>query len=148
NLNQPPMLSFEKVANAAGSSAVHANDTVMAAGWAADWEDGTSSTRVDVSIDGGPSVPSTPSNSRPDVAEYYRNPAFTNSGWSLVLNLSGLALGSHTVRAVATDSAGATSAIGSLNFSIVSADRLCDSSSNTPGFFCDEFSVGTAARWE
>ena len=98
---------------------MHPTDKVTASGWAADWEDGTTPTHVTVSVDGKVAGTVTASNPRPDVAAYFANPAFANTGWSLTLNISGLSLGSHTVTAMATDSASATSPIGSLNFSIV-----------------------------
>src|SRR6202171_1423347 len=116
--NQPPIGWVDSVTSAAGSSIVHPTDNVVARGWAADWEDGTTPTHVTVSVDGKVAGTVTASNPRPDVAAYFANPAFANTGWSLALDISGLSLGSHTVTAVATDSAGATSAIGSLDFYI------------------------------
>ena len=62
-------------------------------------------TQTTVSIDGKLAGTATLSIARPDVAAYFGNPAFANSGWSLELNLSGLSLGSHTVTAMGTDSA-------------------------------------------
>jgi hypothetical protein len=43
---------------------------------------------------------------RPDVANAYHNPAYANSGWRFTVPASSLALGKHSVGAVATDSLG------------------------------------------
>jgi hypothetical protein len=120
NANQPPIGWVDKVSNDAGSSTVQVNDKVVAIGWVADWEDGTTPTRVTVSLDGNVVGTTTASTPRPDVAAYFGNPSFANTGWSFDLDLSGLSLGSHTVTAVGTDSAGATGPLsGSVSFSIV-----------------------------
>src|SRR5205807_9628632 len=107
NANQPPIGWVDRVSNAAGSSTVHVNEKVVAIGWAADWEDGAAPTSVTVSVDGnvvGTAMASAP---RPDVAAYFGNPAFANTGWALEINTSGLSIGSDTVTALGTDLSGA-----------------------------------------
>src|SRR5438045_6959400 len=81
------------------------------------------------------------SSARPDVAGYVSNSEFANTGWSQALDISHLALGDHTVTAIAIDSANASASIASLTFTIVSQDTVVnrapigwlDSVTNTKG---------------
>src|SRR5205823_5733169 len=100
-------------------STVRPNEKVVAIGWAGDWEDGSKPTSVTISVDGKVAGTTAAANPRPDVAAYFSNPAFANTGWSLALDISGLGLGRHTVTAVAADSTGASAPLsGSTTFTI------------------------------
>src|SRR2546423_9822277 len=76
------------------------------------------------SLDNGTPRTLRASNPRQDVADHFTHPPFVNTGWSLALDISGLSLGSHTVRAVATDSANASAGFGELNSAIHTLTQL------------------------
>src|SRR5947208_624739 len=97
--NRLPIGWVDNASNPAGSSTVRPHDKVIAIGWAGDWEDGSTPTRVTISVDGKVAGTTTASTPRPDVAAYFANPAFANTGWSVALDTSGLGLGSHAVTA-------------------------------------------------
>src|SRR5207302_353374 len=78
---------------------------------AADKEDGAPVSSVQVLIDGQVVGNATLGRARPDVASAFGDSRYTNSGWSFSYNIGNLAAGSHTVTAVATDSAGASSTL-------------------------------------
>jgi hypothetical protein len=74
--------------------------------------------RVEVRIDGNPVGNATLGLARPDVAAAFGRPDFTNSGWSLSVNIGSLALGNHNVSAVAFNSAGASATLGSRTITV------------------------------
>jgi hypothetical protein len=158
NANQPPIGWVDNATNAAGSSTVRPNDKVVAIGWAGDWEDGARPASVSVSVDGKVAGTTTASTPRLDVAAYFANPAFANTGWSVALDISGLVLGSHTVTAVATDSSGASAPLdGSITFTISNANQppmgWVDNATNGAGSSTVRpngklVAIGWAADWE
>ncbi|MGA2539569.1 MAG: hypothetical protein ABSF53_26415, partial [Terracidiphilus sp.] len=93
-------------------------DSLYVGGWAADYTDNGPAKTVQISIDGGTPVAATLGISRPDVAAYYNNSAWTNSGFQLFTSVSGLGTGSHSVTAVAKDSVGNSTTLGPLTFTV------------------------------
>ncbi len=87
------------------TSTVTRGDNLLVTGWAADYQDGAPVKQVQVLIDGTAVGNAVLGIARPDVATAYKNPAWTNSGWSFTYSSTGLATGTHTVTAVATDTA-------------------------------------------
>src|SRR5437016_4494089 len=87
--NRLPIGWVDNASDLSGSSIVRPADKVRAIGWAGDWEDGTKPTSVTISVDGRVAGTTTASTLRPDVAAYFANPAFANTGWSLALDTSG-----------------------------------------------------------
>jgi hypothetical protein len=87
-----------------GSVAFATNDRIYIKGWAVDPVQGTPS-RVSVMIDGIAIGDATLGVSRPDVATFYKNASYANSGWYLQVDIR-LAVGNHTVTAIAYGAAG------------------------------------------
>jgi PKD repeat protein len=94
-----------------GSTTVPQNGVVHIRGWAADKEDGSPVTRVQVLLDGASIGNATLGGSRPDVAKAFGSSAYTNSGWILDYNVGNAALGTHTISAIAYDSQGAVTTL-------------------------------------
>ncbi len=86
-------------------------DNISVGGWAADLEDGAPVKQVQVFIDGSAVGLATLGIARPDVAAAYSRPAWLNSGWSFTYSSSTLATGTHTITAIATDLASATTTL-------------------------------------
>ena len=117
-----PVGYFDRaVGNATQTSTVYQSDALIASGWAADYNDNGPAKSVQVLIDGAVAGNATLGGSRPDVASAYDNPAWKMSGWSYSMSASSLAVGSHTVTAVATDSLGLTRTLGPTSVSVLSA---------------------------
>src|SRR5205807_2493290 len=91
-----------------GSTTIAQYAMLMVAGWSADREDGAPVSRVQILIDGKVVGNATLGGARPDVASFYGDTRYTNSGFNFSYNIGGMATGAHTVNAVATDSAGAS----------------------------------------
>lgn len=90
-------------------------------GWAVDQEDGSPIAQVVLLIDGAPSGQATLGLSRPDVANVFGNPAWTNSGWTLTVPTTNLSVGKHVATARLYDSSGNSSTTGpSIQFTITS----------------------------
>jgi hypothetical protein len=114
--DSPPFGSLDQAVNASnGSTTLPQGSNLNASGWAADFEDGSPVARVEIWIDGLRVGNATLGGSRPDVASAYHDPRYTNSGWSFTYNIGNLAPGSHTVTAVAFDSAGANTTLTPYN---------------------------------
>ena len=110
--DQPPFGWIDGAVNASdGSTTISQNGTLRASGWAADQEDGAPVNRVEVRIDGSAVGNATLGISRPDVASSFNDPRYTSSGWSFSYNIGTLATGTHTVTAVAFDSAGVSTVL-------------------------------------
>ncbi len=102
-----------------GSSTISNSGSVLVQGWAADAQQGSPVSSVQVLIDGTTAGTATLGLSRPDVAASYGKPAYGLSGWSFTLPASGLAPGSHVATALATDSLGLkTTLTNSSTFSV------------------------------
>ncbi|HEY1808441.1 MAG TPA: hypothetical protein VGG42_07745 [Acidobacteriaceae bacterium] len=103
-----PVFGYEETAQDASnhSTTLPQSDSLVVSGWAADQQDGAPVQQVAVLIDGTAVGNATLGGSRPDVANAYHNPSYTNSGWNFTYPASGLSGGTHTVTAMAYDSQG------------------------------------------
>ncbi|UWZ86119.1 beta strand repeat-containing protein [Occallatibacter riparius] len=115
----PPFGAISLVRDARTHAATVAqSDSVMAAGWAADPQDGAPVSRVQILIDGSDAGNATLGLARPDVAAAYNNPAYLNSGWTFTYPAAGLSLGMHSISAVAYDSLGLSTTLGTVTFTV------------------------------
>lgn len=115
-----PIGNLETAADSGnGSSTVPQSDSVYVGGWAADAYDGAPLSTLKLYID-GTLTSSTPgvTIARPDVASYYNNSAYTNSGYGFTVSASSLSLGNHAATVVATDSTGHSTTFGPVNFTV------------------------------
>jgi sugar lactone lactonase YvrE len=88
------------------STTVSQTHNLLVSGWAADYHDGAPVAKVSILIDGAAAGNATLGIARPDVAKAEGNSKYLDSGWTFTTPASGLAVGMHTVTAVATDSLG------------------------------------------
>jgi len=95
-------------------------DTVFVRGWASDTSTGAPVFEVTIYVDGSPLGTATLGGLRPDVAQAYNRSDYTNSGWNFSASTSNLAVGSHTVTAVAHGFSATTSLSGSKTINITS----------------------------
>jgi hypothetical protein len=117
---QPPFGSLDSAMGATSKSATMlSNDTLSVLGWAADVQDGAPVRQVQILIDGVLAGNGTLGGARPDVATYFKNPAYANSGWSFNYAANTLSAGQHTVSAVATDSFGISTTLDKASFTTV-----------------------------
>jgi hypothetical protein len=117
----PPFGTVDKAVSATtGSASVATNESVLVTGWAADPTLGAPVSRVAVLVDGSSAGSATLGVGRPDVAAGQHNSADTDSGWTFTEAASGLGIGTHTVTAVAYDSSGLSTTLGSRTFSVAS----------------------------
>jgi hypothetical protein len=113
--NQAPQGWMDEAVDAAdGDATIQQNGNLFVRGWAVDNEDGAPVTRVEIRIDGVAVGDATLGAARQDIANAYGRQDFLNSGWSLTLNITSLSLSlaQHTVTAVAFDSNGASTTLG------------------------------------
>jgi hypothetical protein len=109
-----PVGNLEQAVDATTSSAtVSTGDPLFVGGWAADPTDGSPLTNVKIYIDGVVVGTPTLGGSRPDVAAATGNSAYANSGFSFTYPAGSLAIGTHTVTAVATNGGGVAVTLGS-----------------------------------
>ncbi|MGC2639491.1 MAG: hypothetical protein WA294_20070 [Acidobacteriaceae bacterium] len=101
-----------------GSNTVGQSDLVKISGWAADALDGAPLSNVTVYIDGKSAGTPTLGIARNDVAAFYQNAAYTNSGYQILDSASDLSLGKHSATVVATDSAGRSTTFGPVAFKV------------------------------
>lgn len=85
---------------------------VTGTGWAADPDDGSPVSRVEIRIDGTTVMNATLGGSRTDVANAYGRPDYANCGWSFSYDVTSVAAGTHTVTAVAYDTSGGSAQLG------------------------------------
>ena len=120
-ITAPPFGHLDTVADSVtGSSTVGQLDSVVVKGWAADQVDGAPLSNINVYVDGNLiSLAGAPilGGARPGVAAAY-GAAYLNSEFQLTFSASTLALGSHAVTVVATDSGGRSTTFGPLNFTV------------------------------
>lgn len=119
--NTAPFGSLDSAtALGSNSSTLYSSGTLKVSGWAADKEDGSAIGRVQILVDHQPVGNATLGAARPDVATSYNDLRYASSGWTFSLPVAVLPVGSHTVSAVAYDTAGASTPLpGSPSFSIV-----------------------------
>jgi hypothetical protein len=101
----PPFGSLEIVDAANGGTVVSREGSLFAAGWAADYHDGAPVQQVSILLDGKAVGNAMLGFGRPDVAKKI-GARYTNSGWEFTMSASRMAIGLHTVTAIATDSLG------------------------------------------
>src|SRR5581483_3486519 len=109
-------------------------------GWAADKEDGSPVSKVQLLLDNSTVLGNaTLGLQRQDVANGFNDPRYLNSGWSFSYNIGTLATGSHTITAIAYDSEGSSAQLsGAATLNIVS---------NTAPFgWVDTRSLGTVPQ--
>jgi hypothetical protein len=120
-VNVPPVGNLETAADSSTLQPTisQSSGTLYVNGWAADYQDNGAAKSVEILIDGTPLVPAILGISRPDVAAYYNNPAWANTGFDLYTSVSGLSQGTHQVTAVATDSLGLSTSFGPITITVV-----------------------------
>jgi hypothetical protein len=104
------------------STTIPQSDSLYVGGWAADAVDGASLASIKVLVDGTQIGTPTTGQSRPDVAAYYNNSAYTNSGYAFYYAASQLTPGSHAATVVATDSVGHSTTFGPLSFTVTTVN--------------------------
>ncbi|HEX4005265.1 MAG TPA: NHL repeat-containing protein [Acidobacteriaceae bacterium] len=115
----PPFGSVGKAVDATtGLTTVSASDTLLVAGWAADFHDGAPVASVTVLIDGAAAGAATLGVARPDVVQGLGNAAYLHAGWTFSYPASGLSAGAHTVTAVAADSLGMSTQLEIRSFTV------------------------------
>jgi hypothetical protein len=117
--NMPPLGHLDMaVDSVTATSSVSRADSLYVAGWAADYGNNGSATRVRILIDGTSVGNATLNVARPDVATSLNQPTWTNTGWTYVASASTLSVGAHTVTAVAYDAAGNTTTLGPASITV------------------------------
>ena len=116
----PPIGNLETaVDSVTGFSTIsQSSGTLYVSGWAADYQDNGPAQTVQILIDGTPAGLATLGQARPDVAAYFNNPAWANTGYQLLLSGQGLTVGTHTITAIATDSLELSTSFGPLTVTI------------------------------
>jgi hypothetical protein len=115
----PPVGNLELAVDASTSSSnVSRSDSLFVSGWAADYGDNGAAKSVAVLLDGTQIGTATLGQSRPDVANYFNNPAWSNTGYFFVTPASSLSLGSHTITVIAKDSANLSSTFGPITINV------------------------------
>ena len=94
------------------------NGKLYVSGWAADPTDGSPLKNVVVYIDGNSIGAPTLGVARPDVAAYFNKPAYANSGFTMTYSVASLAVGTHAVTVVATNSQGISTTLGPLSITV------------------------------
>jgi hypothetical protein len=92
--------------------------SLVVTGVAGDPHDGTPVGQVQILIDGTVTGNATLGNTSPGLKATYNNPAYANGGWSFTYSASGLSLGTHTVTAIAKDSLGLSTTLGTVTFTV------------------------------
>jgi len=116
----PPIGNLETAIDSVnGTSTIsQSSGTLFVSGWAADYQDNGPANAVQILIDGTVAGLATLGESRPDVAAYFNNPAWANTGYQFSLPATGLTMGTHFVTAVATDSLNLSTSFGPLTVTI------------------------------
>jgi len=114
-----------------------ATGTLYVGGWAADAVDGAPLSNVQVYIDGVAVGTPTLGIARPDVASYFNNTAYTNSGYTFTYAASKLTGGTHKVTVVATNSGKVSTTFGPLTITVTTVpignlDEVVDSVTAQP----------------
>lgn len=91
----PPIGSIDKV--------FQQNDTIYLEGWAADHSYGSPLKEVIISLDDFPLGSALLNIPRPDVASFYKNPSWSNAGWTFSFSVRKLKAGKHRLSATYID---------------------------------------------
>jgi hypothetical protein len=109
---QPPFGSLDWAGDQKNAaSSIPVGDNLAVVGWAADVQDGAPVKQVQILIDGAAVGNASLGIARPDVAAAYGS-KYANSGYSFVYASGYMSGGTHTISAVATDSLGLTTTLG------------------------------------
>ena len=100
------------------STTLPQSDTLYVGGWVVDATDGAPLSNVKVYIDGTAVGTPVLGIARPDVAAYFGNIAFTNSGYQFYYPAKTLSAGNHSVTVVAIDSGGRSTTFGPLTITV------------------------------
>jgi sugar lactone lactonase YvrE len=109
------------VDNSTGGTTVFQADLLRVSGWVVDTTDGAPLSNVRVYIDGNLLGTPTLGVARPDVAAFFGNTAFTNSGYQFYYSAATFSAGTHAITVVATDSGGRASTFGPVTITVSSA---------------------------
>ena len=101
-----------------GASTIPTSDKLYISGWIADPTDGSPMTNVTVFIDGKSIGAPTLGVSRPDVAAYYNNSAYANSGFNLTYAASSIAPGVHSITVVGINKNSVSTTLGPLSITV------------------------------
>ncbi len=121
-----PSGSTDQAAGASsGSATIAHNDSLKVLGWAANPPTGILVNQVQVLVDGTAVGTATLGQPRPDVATTLNSAVYTNSGWIFTMAAGGIAVGAHTVTAVASDPYGDSVALpGSISITVTPAPPI------------------------
>jgi hypothetical protein len=140
--NTPPFGGLDSATGATTkTSTVPQGTSLVVSGWAADKEDGAPIGHVAILIDNNVIGNATLGGSRSDVAAYFNNSSYANSGYQMTYSIGSLAVGSHSVTAVAYDKTGASTTIGSLQISVSAS-----APTNTPPFGSLDWALGASTN--
>jgi hypothetical protein len=134
----PPFGSLDAAMdNTTNSSTLPQADALLVSGWVVDPVDGSPMSNVKVYVDGALFGVPTLGIVRTDVASYFKNTAYTNSGFQLVASAATLSAGSHAVTVVAIDLGGRSTTLGPHTINVTSAppfgslDAAMDNTTNS-----------------
>ena len=117
----PPFGNLEQAADSlTAQSMVSQSDSVLVDGWVGDAIDGAPLSNVKVYIDSTLQAAPSLGIPRTDVASVYGS-RYLKSGFEGAYPASGLILGTHTVKVIATDSGGRSATFGPLNITVTSS---------------------------
>lgn len=115
----PPFGNLDQAVDANGrSTTVSPSDNLLVTGWAVDPQVGAPVSAVRVLIDGSVVGLATLGIARPDIKAAFNDPSYLNSGWTFTYAASTLSAGSHTVTAVASDSLGLSTTVGTKTITV------------------------------
>ncbi|MBI4055128.1 MAG: Ig-like domain-containing protein [Elusimicrobia bacterium] len=120
-VNQAPIGSLEKAADETdGDQTILRGGTLIVEGWAADPDSspGAPVAKVEIRLNGAVVGEGTLGISRPDIAQKNNRPDYTNSGFKFSYDTKNLQPGDYAVVAIAFDSKGASTNLGSKTISL------------------------------
>ncbi|HEY6448836.1 MAG TPA: hypothetical protein VIY53_20440 [Acidobacteriaceae bacterium] len=103
------------------STTVAQNDNLLVSGWAADPRDGAPVSSVSIQIDGATVGTATLGIAEPAVAANHNDSRYLDSGWTFTYAVASLSAGTHTVSAVAADSLGQSTTLGSQTITVAAS---------------------------
>ncbi|MGD0546678.1 MAG: hypothetical protein ABR991_02480, partial [Terracidiphilus sp.] len=115
----PPFGNLDAATDSTTKSAtIPQTDSLLVSGWVADTTDGAPLSNVKVYLDGSSIGTPTLGLARTDVASYFKNSNYTNSGFQLIYPAASLSIGTHSVTVAAIDSGGRSTSFGPLTFTV------------------------------
>jgi hypothetical protein len=107
-----------------GSSTIFPADSLQISGWAGSYTDNGPAKSVEILLDWAPVGTATLGVNRRDVAAIYGNSSWTTTGYNFAMSATGLSAGTHTVAALASDSAGLRSVSNIFSITVASPCML------------------------